>query len=26
VALFEVVSESRVIIGAVRHQIEEDYH
>jgi len=26
VALFEVVRESRVIIGAVRHQIEEDYH
>ncbi|MFN7710938.1 MAG: type II toxin-antitoxin system RelE/ParE family toxin [Curvibacter sp.] len=26
VALFEVVNNSRVIIGAIRHQREDDYH
>jgi plasmid stabilization system protein ParE len=26
VALFEVVDKSTVIIGAVRHQREDDYH
>jgi len=26
VALFEVVNNSRVVIGAIRHQREDDYH
>jgi plasmid stabilization system protein ParE len=26
VALFEIVNDARVIIGAVRHQREDDYH
>jgi plasmid stabilization system protein ParE len=26
VALFEIVGDSTVIIGAIRHQREDDYH
>jgi hypothetical protein len=26
VALFEIINETTVIIGAIRHQREEDYH
>jgi len=26
VALYEIVDDSTVIIGAIRHQLEDDYH
>jgi hypothetical protein len=26
VALYEIINETTVIIGAIRHQREEDYH
>jgi hypothetical protein len=26
VALYEIVSESKVVLLAIRHQLEEDYH
>jgi plasmid stabilization system protein ParE len=26
VALFEIVNDQRIIVGAVRHQREDDYH
>ena len=26
VALFEIINETTVVIGAIRHQREEDYH
>lgn len=26
VALFEIVDDTKVVIGAVRHQLEDDYH